>query len=141
MIKEPVSQIEAVVFTKDKSFTVQGWESLSPYKIGYVQSNKWVENNTKGMNTEGILKPDSVFKMLEAGRIDIAVLPMGSGITLIKKLGLSDIKILQPPVMITNLHHFINNKNKDLIPKLEAVLAEMNADGTSADIKNRILDQ
>ena len=47
LIRVPVAitVAEFVVFTKDKRFPVEGWQSLAPYKVGYVRGIKAIDAN------------------------------------------------------------------------------------------------
>ncbi len=54
LIKVPIDlySIEMVAFTKNKFFTVDGWKSLAPYRVGYRRGIKVSERNlAEGFDT------------------------------------------------------------------------------------------
>ena len=131
-IPVPIAYGQLVVFTKDKSFEVTGWDSLAPYKIGTLIGLKEAEEKTQEMKVEKSVEPDALFKKLDAGRNDVLVLPKDLGLMIIKQLNLPGgkaIRILEPPLQEDKLYHYINKKHKDLIPKITRILQQMEADG------------
>lgn len=129
MVPTPVFFIEQVAFTKKIVFPVNGWESLSPYHIGTIIGMKVVEDATKGMNVVTFSSYQQVLQSVHNGQTDIGVLPRINTLMEIKKLQLTDINILEPSIMSIPLYHYLHNKHKDLLPKLEQVLQTMEKEG------------
>jgi len=117
---------DIVVFTKRSDIAIKDWSELSQYSIGYQIGMVVVESKVKGMTkTNPAQVPPTVFQMLDAGRSDVALMPYGLGLMMLKTLGIKGVKALQPPLTQVPLYHFLIGKRAALVPKLDAVLAEM----------------
>ncbi len=137
MVPVPILHPEVVVFTKINIFTVQGWESLRPYRIGVQRGYKLGETRTKGMTTQSAsLK--QVFEMLNAGRVDVVVETRLGGSEIIKTLQLKGISILTPPLEKGMVHHFLHKKHQELVPKLTEILEMMKKTGEIDTIKKQV---
>ena len=129
MISTPVYKVKWMAVVKDKSIKVNGWESLRPYKIGIRLGIKLVEMKTKGMNVEKASDNHTILKKVAIGRNDIGILPQLAILAAIKKNNFTGLTILEPPLQTVNLYHYIHNSRKDLVEKLEKVMADMDASG------------
>ncbi len=132
LVRVPVSiyTTNVVVFTKDKQFPVKGWDSLKPHKIGILRGIALIDAKTNGFNRQVVNSPVSLFKLLFAERVDVAVFMHLDGLAILKKANLHDsIKFLSPPLMKLKLYHYLHKKNKYLVPKLEKILAAMEKSG------------
>jgi polar amino acid transport system substrate-binding protein len=132
LIKVPVNlySIEMVAFTKNQFFTVDGWKSLAPYRVGYRRGIKVSELNlAKGFETVSALTYKPVFMMLAAGRCDVVVASRTYGMDIVQELELKNISILEPPLTKTGLYHYVHVKNKDLVGPLTTVLGQMGKEG------------
>ncbi|MDE2431023.1 MAG: hypothetical protein KGM99_20065, partial [Burkholderiales bacterium] len=75
-------------------------------------------------------------------RMDFAVSDSFSGLLAIKKLGLeNNIRLLTPPLQRTEIFHFLHEKHKDLIPKVEQVIRSMQASGELEQVRKQIIDK
>ena len=52
IVPVPLLTYEIVIFTNGTNFTINGWDSLRPYTIGFVKGIKIIEQNTIGMKLE-----------------------------------------------------------------------------------------
>ncbi len=132
LIRIPVAiyQIEGVAITKNKDIPINGWESLSPYKIGVLRGVQFAEEGTKNLNRERSNSLESLFRKLNAGRVDVVVEAKLNGVITIKRLMLHDsVRILQPPLVTIELFHYVHKKNEHLVPKLTQTLRKMRQNG------------
>jgi len=69
IVPEPIIHIIFYVYTKEKIFQVDNWESLKSYHNGFRVGAKILEKNIPGKTT---ILPDAVrlFKMLDQNRLD-----------------------------------------------------------------------
>jgi polar amino acid transport system substrate-binding protein len=140
----PVVLIEqkGMAFTrKDKTFPLNGWDSLRPYSIVTLNGAKWSTDGTMGMDRVDIVtQPEQMFKMLEMGRVDVALGPRLTGMVQIMQLGFTDILPIEPPLVINKLYHYLNIKYKThLLPQLSAVLQQMESSGQSSEIREQTI--
>lgn len=126
LIKVPFSYILAkhVAFSKTKDFNVNGWRSLSSYRIGLTLGYKMAEKNTKGFNVFFVDSPDHAFHMLDANRIDIVIAPQLIGLSILDNLDIKGIKVLTPAIQIDPLYHYLHKKHVDLVPKINTALQQ-----------------
>ena len=138
-IPSPVFHSQLVAFTKDASVTAKDWNSLKPYRIGYVRGFLLVEKRTKNMQTEVLDEQENMMNMLLNGRIDIAVDTCLTGLFTIKKEGLQGIKVTHPPLEYFPSFHYLHKKHADLVPKVEHVLCTMEKNGEIQALKDKII--
>ncbi|WP_026971811.1 substrate-binding periplasmic protein [Aliagarivorans marinus] len=130
-IPVPICTLDAVVFSKSLRFPVSGWESLEPYLIGLMRGVQFASVGTEGMNREFSNNLDSLFRKLDAGRLDIVVESRFNGQFALQELGLAQsITQLTPPIARYDLFHYLHKDHSGLAEKLEAQLKEMEQDGS-----------
>lgn len=124
--------ISFVAFSKDALIRLDnGWESLKPHRVAFINGWKMFESNANGAKTvRKVDKPEQLFKMLEAGHIDLALYTRADGIALIRNMGLSSIAPLAPALKDVDMYLYLHKRHANLVPKLATVLRDMKADGT-----------
>lgn len=139
-VSVPVKTLKGCVFTKDTIFDVKGWESLKPYKIGILTGSKFAQIGTKGMNVEQVSTYKQMFKKLVHGRSDIVVAEQSNAMGCLYKMKLTDeIKQLEPPLIETDLYHYVHRKNEKLVPKFAKALQKLKANGRDLEIYNETM--
>lgn len=120
-----------MVFTRAKSFIPKNWESLSPYNIGIITGWKILENNIKKAKSIVKVKDgNQLFQLLDNNRVDIIIYNRWGGLFLAKKMGLSEIKILEPPLVKAPHYFNLSKKHENLISPANDELRKMKLDGT-----------
>jgi len=138
-VSVPINFMEGVVITKGKSFNVEGWESLKPYRIGIRRGIRFTESGTKGMSREIADSNASLFKMLDYERVEAIVVTRSNGLKMMKAPDFSGFKMLEPSVEIYPLFHYLHVKHKEMIPRVQAVLQGMQKEGLFQKIRNQVL--
>jgi polar amino acid transport system substrate-binding protein len=143
MIQPALNYIEPSVFSRKERFEVKGWNSIKAYNIGIVRGVGTSEDGTKGMKSvQAVNTLDQLMLMLAEGRVEVAVSDSFSGLAVLKKLGLEDrIRLLTPPLQKNEIYHFLHEKHRDLIPKVEQVLREMQASGELERLRKQIIER
>lgn len=139
-VPTPINIMETVVFTKNKTFVVNGWDSIRPYSIVIRKGVKHLESNTMGMNVKKFTTNDQLFKVISNDRYDICVNPRLNGLSEIRKQKLASIKVLEPPLDIKPMYHYLHKKHKDLVPVINKVLLEMQEKGEIERIRIRYIE-
>jgi polar amino acid transport system substrate-binding protein len=138
IVPERISENRVVVFSKDENVRIDGWKSLFQYHVAYVNGWKNCERELKGHKSITIVKNEYLlFTLLENNRADAGVFGLGTGTEVLKKLGYSDIKAIDPPIVVNDLFLYVHKKHIALVPKIVNTLRSMKADGTY----QRIVDQ
>lgn len=141
MIPVPLHQIKSVVFTNDANFSVQGYESLKPYSAVTLIGYKNYERKLKKYGIRHHLVPgyDQVFRIIDAGRYDLALVTMFDGLKTLKDLQLKGIRLLEPPLETTPTYHFVHKKHERLVPELTATLQKLKEEGFIQKIEARVI--
>ncbi|MFZ6741757.1 substrate-binding periplasmic protein [Undibacterium sp. JH2W] len=137
----PIAYEEAVVFATKKTFTVDGFDSLKPYVVGYVNGVTYLDERLRNVpQKETAPNLESLFRKLEAGRTDVAVDSRFS-FCLVRKLGLNHIRILEPSLEKRLGYHFLHIRHQQLVPALEEVLRNMERDGSIKKIQEEVMQE
>ncbi len=126
---------ELSVFTMKKEVSIEEWESLRNYRIGIRIGDQFVETKFKDMEVAWRATTHTeLFKMLEAGRLDIvAGVTRFGGLKIIRELrkkqnfqfkGLRILQLKRIPG-----YHYLHLKNKELVPRITSALKEMEHEG------------
>lgn len=128
LLKVPVSvqTADIVVFTKDISFKVDGWESLRPYRICFDRAFCGIKGFlTEGTHTDTVKSLEQAFRILDAGRTDLVLNGRGPAWELVEQMGLEGIRVLEPSVAHLPSYHYLHIKNKALLAPLTESLRQM----------------
>ncbi|MDP3540501.1 MAG: transporter substrate-binding domain-containing protein [Azonexus sp.] len=129
--------ISFVAFARDATIRLdRGWESLKPYSVAFINGWKMFENNTTGVRVVNkVDKPEQLFRMLEGGRVELALYTRADGVALVRSMGLTSIAPLSPVLKDVDMYLYLNKKHEALVPRLAQALRDMKSDGSY----NRIL--
>ena len=136
MIPTPIAFDEIVAFTKETNFKVEGWSSLSSYRIGFIAGLKIAEQKTKGMKIEMVTSVDQGFKKLNLGRSDVFIGLKGNQ-CLIETLKLPEIKVMERPLEKITMYHYLNKSHSAIVAELDAVLKQMSESGEMGSIQRQ----
>lgn len=125
-INVPIETVNLFAYSKNKSIIIKDWQSLKPYRIAYLRGVKVIEKNLIGFNSQSVTDIKQAFMMLEYNRVDVVI----SDEFQAEHITDPTINKLNPPIYSFSVFHYLNKKNIALVPKLEAVLIEMQKDGT-----------
>lgn len=130
-VPEPVMAYQMVVFTRHANFTVNGGASLRPYDVGILTGWKILERNIVDARSLTKLETgEQLFNMLDKNRIDVAVIEKLEGQEFVRRMQLKGIRILQPPFVQGDWYLYLNKKHQALLPRLNAAILAMKADGS-----------
>ncbi|QOZ52467.1 ABC transporter substrate-binding protein [Bradyrhizobium sp. CCBAU 53338] len=138
-----INYIEPAAFTTKLHFDVDGWNSIRNYSIGIVRGVGSSEAGTRGMDrvtaTTGI---ENMIRMLDADRFDVMVTDLFSGLVAVRKLNLqARIYPLSPPLERISIYHYLHERHRDLVPKVGQVIAQMQASGELAALREALVKQ
>lgn len=138
-VPTPVAHSELTAFTKDCEIeSEKGWQSIGHYPVGTIRGYKLVEKRIAKMDYHLADSYDSLLKMLEAGRVRIAVFSRFDGLKALKNAKNHTVSAQEPPLATLPLHHYLHKKNRHLLPKIETVLSEMRSSGRLAEIASEL---
>lgn len=136
-IKIPLHQSKWMVFTKNKKIEVNGWQSLKQYKLGIRRGIATTKKGTEelGFNTYSVNTNKQLFELLERNRVDAVIISKGNAQKALKNSDFKDIVMLENPVQVNNVYHFVHTKNKQLIPQIYKSLKKLETEGFIARMK------
>ena len=113
-----------------------GWDSLKPYRIAFINGWKMFEANAQGARVVNkVDKPEQLFRMLDEGRVDLVLYTHADGLLLARNLGLTSVAPLSPALKEVDMYLYLHKKHQALVPKLTQAIRDLKADGSY----NRIL--
>lgn len=128
IINVPLTIVTLFVYAKDESFTVNGWQSVKPYRIVYLRGSQIIKRNLHDLPTEEVTTIAQAFMMLEHNRADIVIAEANQAANSLPDF--PNIKRLSPAIYSFPIYHYLNKKHAALVPKVEAALQQMVADKT-----------
>jgi len=130
-VQPPINYIEPAVFAKRVDFPVTGWNALAPYSIGIVRGVGSSERGTRGMaRVEAVTSIDQLMEILANDRIDVAVSDRFSGLLVLRRRHLeTKIRTLAPVLEHIPLYHFLNERRRELVPRVGRIIQAMAASG------------
>ncbi|VWB43940.1 hypothetical protein BLA24064_01964 [Burkholderia latens] len=139
-VKEPFNYIEPTVFARELNADIKGWESLRPYRVGIVLGVGSSERGTAGMpEVERAYTMDQLMEMLASNHTDVAINDLFSGMLIIRRLGLDgQLRAVLPPLQHIDMYHFLSERNRALVPQVEAVIRHMRASGELQALRSQI---
>jgi polar amino acid transport system substrate-binding protein len=141
MVPVPLMRYEIAAFCRCAPFAVNGWDSLKPYRIGFVKGIKIIEQNTVGMQIESVGTLKQAFGKLELDRTDIVLSNRATGIAMLRSLGLNDVILLHPSLASFPVYHYVSRNHEELVPRLTEVLRQMTKSGRLEHIQREILSE
>jgi polar amino acid transport system substrate-binding protein len=135
--------ISFVAFARDASIQLdQGWAGLEPYRVSHITGWKLFEANaTRARSVTQVETPEQMFRMLDAGRIDLALYTLADGQALVRSLGLSSIGAVRPALKDVDMYLYLHRRHAGLVPQIARALRDMKADGSYNRIVNNLSAQ
>jgi len=133
MIRVPTAyyQLETMAFVhKNSQIKLASNADLQNHNLLKVRGVKHTDNITHGLKY--VFNYNDTFTMMEAlaqTHNSIALTNTADGLYAIKKLNIDYLKPLPPALATLELYHYINPKNADLVPKIDAVIKSMKTSG------------
>lgn len=142
-VPEPaLERREFVAFSRNVKIETKDWSALEPYHVAYVEGWQLFANNTKDARSVTALRStDILFRFLDKDRCDIALSARLDGMTTLRKLGIKDVHVLEPPLEATPMYLYLHDDRKNLVMPLARILREMKEDGTIDFIKSQVVEK
>jgi ABC-type amino acid transport substrate-binding protein len=123
IVKVPVKlyMIDFVAVTLDPGVKVAKTSDLRKYSVGMIQGNTAQEQITKGMKPIATWNEAAEFKMLAAGRFDVALAARSEVPNLSKAEGIDTYYVQEPALLSTPTYFALSSANAGIQSKLTAV--------------------
>lgn len=132
-----INYIEGYAFSAQDDLQVDNWESLRAYKLVCVRGVQFVERNLclHDIQCDQVTTFSQAVNLLQKRRYDIAVFPKITGLNMVKKNKARDVVIQGARLIKFDLYHYLHKKNKNILPKITAILQQMKASGRMVEIR------
>ncbi len=133
----PIAFVEGGVFSKTHREKIRTWSNLKGLKVAIRRGELYAEKGTRGLSPLVADHYPSLIKLLMNDRIDVFVgIKSDAFFELRKNPNYNLIKMLEPPLYSAPLFHLVHKKNKDIVPRLEKVIFNMQKQGEIKRIHN-----
>lgn len=131
-VPEPYVGVSFAAFAKGGGISLdQGWDSLRPHRVAFIQGWKLFEAHTAGCRiVHKVDRPEQMFEMLDSGRIDLALYTRADGVALARHMGLADIVPLSPSLKDVDMYLYLHRQHEALVLPLARALKGMKSDGS-----------
>jgi len=128
--------ISFVAFARDPAITLdRSWESLKPHRVAFINGWKLFEQQASGAAAVNkVDKAEQLFRMLDGGRVDLALYTLADGVALARAMGMTGVVPLKPALKDVDMFLYLNRRHEALAPGIARALRDMKADGSYARI-------
>ncbi len=119
-----------VAFTRKPDLQNASWAMLQTLSVGHIKGWKIYEQNlqqhpqvTTADNAE------QLFAMLDKNRIEVALYARSMGQALVQKMGIQNVRIIEPSLAEREMYIYLHRKHADKAPAIAAALREIKREG------------
>jgi len=137
LIPVPVAYLKVAAFVNNTELSIHSWSDLKDYKVAAVRGHLASEKRLAEHQAANFLNDaEQALTMLERGRADVAILPLGVGLYWIKKNRHRELTI--PPTVIEEIpmYHFLHSRHQDLVDPLSQAMAELREQAQPKPLKH-----
>lgn len=137
-----LSSLQTVAFAQESNnVSVSKKEDLNNYKSTIVTGVLHTHAITEGIqNVREVTDPEAMFKLVAAGRADLALTSYLDGMAWMKKLGVEGLVSLEPALNDQPLFHYVHESKKDVIPVVDTIIKQMADSGELVDLRRSLED-
>jgi polar amino acid transport system substrate-binding protein len=121
---------EFTAFALRPEVNVRNWDDLRHYTVAYIIGWKIYDEHVHASSTVKVATPENLFALLRAGRVDVVLYYRLGGLYYTRKLGLTNLRVLDPPLARREMYMYLNSRHADLVPRLADALRGMKKDGS-----------
>lgn len=132
-VPEPWLVMKFSAFSSRSDLEVKDWNDLRPLTVGIIKGWKVAERNTQGFS--GLIpvgNAEQLFQLLKKNRADVIVYDSLQGQYFINKLGLGEVRRIDPPLSSNEIYLYLNQQHTALAEPVAAAIRSMKKDGTHA---------
>ena len=132
-VAEPIYSMSiSAIVRSGSNVNIGSWEEIGDRRIGYPRGYKILDIRTRKLDAVKVSSPTAIVKMVKAGRLEVGLLMQSDAEALAKKYG--GVSVLEPPIEVVTLYHYLHVRHRRLAPSLEKVLIQLNDSGRSKEI-------
>ncbi len=129
-IPEKLVDWHFVAFVRQAKLSSANWAALKPLSVGHIKGWKIFEQNLMpATQITTADNPEQLFAMLDKNRIDVALFERWLGLALVKKMGIKNIRIIEPSLAEREMFVYLNKRHADKVPAIAAALRAIKSEG------------
>ncbi|WP_261842983.1 substrate-binding periplasmic protein [Aliamphritea ceti] len=137
MVPVPVGIMEGVGITTQSDLSMSGWDDLSSQRVCIRNGVKFAEKGVGDLKVSVVNSNSQLFSMLGKHRCNVIVIAHLTSIPLTLDFAKRNkTSLYQSVLQVYPLYHYLHKKNASLVPRLTAVLQEMETEGRIAAIRD-----
>lgn len=143
-IPVPVDYFELTVLKPSGTPDILQWNDLKDLKVGYYRGVFYLKKKTalEGIiDTREIDTHEQLVKMIQHGRIDVALTARIAGWQTLQGLKSEQVVLQRTPIQKVYVHHYLNKKHSSIVPKITSILRKMQSNGRISQIRQEILKE
>ena len=124
-VPEKLTDWVFVAFSKDRTIPAS-WTAIRRRSVGHIKGWKIYERalgDAERVTTAD--DPEQLFRLLELGRIEVALYERWLGLALARKHGLKDVAPLSPALARREMFIYLHKRHAALVPKIAEALRAM----------------
>ncbi len=135
-VPTPYYNLQTVAFgKKNNNIQISAVADLKKYRLAKVRGVKHTDNIAKDMpNIRNTSSLEDLINALHNGHVDLALSDSKDGLALLHKKKFTDIEIKGPSLASLDLFHYIHQKHRPLVAKIDAIIIAMKKSGELSDI-------
>lgn len=131
-VPTPYYSLETMAFVHvDRNLKIDSKDDLASLFVAKIRGVKHTNNITEGLTQVlDMSSTEDILKMVNSGKVDVALTNTIDGFLTIKKLGLKKVVAIDKPLATLDLYHYLHKRYQYLIPELDKTIREMQRDGS-----------
>ncbi|OIQ50157.1 Bacterial extracellular solute-binding protein, family 3 [Pseudodesulfovibrio hydrargyri] len=119
----------AILTTDTEIDPAKGWDQFLSLRTCIRNGYKFLESRVKGENCHVVSSYEKMMQLLKNGRVDVGLAEFFDILPTLGKVGMGRVRMLCEPMASNPMYHYLNKRHADLVPKIDAVLRDMAAEG------------
>ncbi len=141
-VPTPINYIEPTVFSKNERFVVTECLDLKNFRVGIVRGVKHAETCAQGIKRVQIVGDSNLLmRILDKDRVDLVITAKINGILQLKKLKINYIYPISPSLSKNPVYHYLNEKHRDLVPRIDKIFQEMQETGELEKLREKFFKE
>jgi polar amino acid transport system substrate-binding protein len=128
-VPEKLIDWEFTAFSRDATLPAS-WPAIRQRRVGHIKGWKIYERAMAGADYVTTTDdPEQLFRLLDLGRIDVALYERWLGAALAKRTNLKGVVPLAPPLATREMFIYLHKRHAALVPKIAAALRALKREG------------
>lgn len=136
LVPVSIATVKVIGWVRQRSPGPSDWSALAQMRVGYPRGILLIENLLTGVPGKvGATTHTDLLRLLRSGSIDVALLTLAAGEPEPDAELMAELVALPTPLSITPLHPLLHERHRALLPRLSAMLQQMEDSGESARLR------